>query len=147
MTARSSPTPSLSPLSPASPAASALPAHPKPLSPPLASGLRESQRSFSDYQSQAFPLRPPSFFALELAGECGELCNLEKKIWRAPERPYDAAHLAEEAADVLITLLNYCNARGIDLESAVEAKLEHIERRRQQGVMGAVSDGGSGGVP
>ena len=113
------------------------PPAPHPLQPPRITGLREGQASFATYQTCAFPSRPPSFFALELAGECGELCNLEKKIWRAPEVPFDAAHLADEAADVLITLLNYCNARGFDLEAAVEAKLERIERRRQQGLMGA----------
>ncbi|MCA2960854.1 MAG: hypothetical protein IOD12_11410 [Silvanigrellales bacterium] len=108
-----------------------------PLNPPEIFGLRASQASFEAYQSAAFDNRPASFFALELAGECGELCNVEKKIWRNPERAVDLSHLAEEAADVLITLLNYCNARGIDLEAAVAAKLATIEQRRQQGLMGA----------
>jgi NTP pyrophosphatase (non-canonical NTP hydrolase) len=107
------------------------------LPPPRVGGLKEAQLSFQAYQSIAFFDRPPSFFALELAGECGELCNVEKKIWRDPERPIDHLHLAEEAADVLITLLNYCNARGIDLEGAVETKLVQIEERRVQGLMGA----------
>lgn len=109
----------------------------QPLNPPTLAGLRSGQASFQAYQSAAFEDRPPAFFALELAGECGELCNVEKKIWRNPTKPVDISHLAEEAADVLITLLNYCNARGIDLEAAVAAKLAVIEQRRQQGLMGA----------
>lgn len=113
------------------------PATVQPVNPPEVFGLRGAQASFRAYQSAAFEDRPPSFFALELAGECGELCNVEKKIWRNPERPLNLPHLAEEAADVLITLLNYCNARGIDLESAVVSKLAIIEQRRQQGLMGA----------
>jgi NTP pyrophosphatase (non-canonical NTP hydrolase) len=108
------------------------------LPPPRMTGLRDGQLSFQAYQTQAFEERGPAFFALELAGECGELCNAEKKIWRDPKRPLDLPHLAEEAADVLITLLNYCNARGIDLEGAVEAKLARIEERRMQGLMGAI---------
>ena len=110
---------------------------PNSLTPPRIAGLRDAQASFKAYQEQAFHDRPASFFALELAGECGELCNLEKKIWRDPARPLDAEHLAEEASDVLITLLNYCNARGLDLEGAVEAKLARIEDRRLRGLMGA----------
>jgi len=113
------------------------PKPPQPLALPRIWGLRDAQASFRAYQSQAFDERPPSFFALELAGECGELCNLEKKIWRDPTRPLGLEHLAEEASDVLITLLNYCNARGLDLEGAVEAKLARIEDRRVRGLMGA----------
>jgi NTP pyrophosphatase (non-canonical NTP hydrolase) len=106
------------------------------LHPPEILGLKEAQKSFASYQDAAFPLRGAAFFALELAGECGELCNLEKKIWRNPKSPFDAAHLAEEAADVLITLMNYANARGLDLDEAVRLKLERIEERRRQGLMG-----------
>lgn len=106
------------------------------LVPPQVQGLEPTQQSFLDYQLRAFGQRSASFFALELAGECGELANLEKKLWRDPEREIDAQHLADEAADVFIALMNYCNARGIALEPAVHSKLERIESRRQQGQMG-----------
>lgn len=107
-----------------------------PLTPPLFAGLRAAQASFHVYQSAAFDERPASFFVLELAGETGELCNLEKKIWRNGEAAVASDRLADEAADVIITLLNYCNARGIDLEEAVRAKLATIEDRRVRGLMG-----------
>jgi len=106
------------------------------LTPPLVQGLSQTQAAFLDYQLRAFGQRSASFFALELAGECGELANLEKKLWRDPERPHDPQHLADEAADVFIALMNYCNARGIALEAAVESKLTRIEERRRQGRMG-----------
>jgi len=106
------------------------------LDPPTVGGLAETQASFMDYQLRAFGQRSPSFFALELAGECGELANLEKKLWRDPERAVDAQHLADEAADVFIALMNYCNARGIALEQAVQSKLSRIEERRRSGAMG-----------
>jgi NTP pyrophosphatase (non-canonical NTP hydrolase) len=106
------------------------------LTPPEVQGLAPTQLSFLDYQLRAFGQRSASFFALELAGECGELANLEKKLWRDPERAVDSQHLSDEAADVFIALMNYCNARGITLESAVQSKLERIELRRQQGQMG-----------
>jgi len=106
------------------------------LVPPQVQGLAPTQQSFLDYQLRAFGQRSASFFALELAGECGELANLEKKLWRDPECGVDAQHIADEAADVFIALMNYCNARGIGLETAVRSKLERIEERRRQGRMG-----------
>lgn len=110
----------------------------KPLTPPSVAGIAAVQRSFDAYQMEAFGQREAAFFALELAGECGELANLEKKIWRDPTRPVEFEPLADEAADVLIALLNYCNARKIDLEAAARSKLERIEGRRQAGRMGPV---------
>lgn len=86
------------------------------------------QRELHAYNVAAFPPRPPEFFALELAGECGELANKEKKIWKGRELPLE--DLAEEAADVLIALMNYSNARGIDLGAAMALKMREIERRR-----------------
>ena len=90
-------------------------------------GVRALQEAFQAYQREAFPPREPRFFPLELCGEAGELANLEKKAWK--ERPVEAAAYADEAADVFIALLNYANARGVDLGRAVEAKMAEIERR------------------
>lgn len=92
-------------------------------------GLRALQAEFRRYQKAAFPVRPPRFFALELAGETGELANLEKKAWKG--RQVDDAELADEAADVCIALLNFANSRGIDLAAAVEAKMRRIDRRQR----------------
>lgn len=91
-------------------------------------GLRALQAEFARYQAEAFPERAPRFFALELAGETGELANLEKKEWKG--RRVDAAAYTDEAADVMIAVMNYANARGIDLGAAVSAKMAEIERRR-----------------
>lgn len=87
-------------------------------------GLSDIQRAFDIYQNEFFIARPPEFFALELCGEAGELANLEKKRWRG-QQIADAA-TADEAADVLISLMNFANARGIDLTSAVVDKLRRI---------------------
>jgi NTP pyrophosphatase (non-canonical NTP hydrolase) len=94
---------------------------------------RAVQDGFDFYQKQCFTERPPEFFALELNGEAGELANLEKKAWKG--KPVDEARFRDEAADVYISLMNYCNARGVDIAAAVEAKLREIERRRREGLM------------
>ena len=92
-------------------------------------GLRTLQAEFMRYQRAAFPKRPARFFALELAGETGELANLEKKVWKG--RRVDEADFADEAADVCIALLNFANSRGIDLARAVERKMRRIDGARR----------------
>lgn len=91
-------------------------------------GLSKLLAEFRRYQEAAFPERPPRFFALELAGETGELANLEKKVWKG--RQVAADRFEDESADVCIALLNYANSRGIDLARAVEEKMHRIDRRR-----------------
>lgn len=90
--------------------------------------LREVQQAFDAYQQAAFEARKPEFFSLELCGEAGELANLEKKAWKGRDIPPERFN--DEAADVLIALMNYANARGVDLADAVREKLRVIESRR-----------------
>ena len=93
-------------------------------------GLQALQEEFLAYQRAVFPDREPRFFALELCGEAGELANLEKKEWKGTASP--DADYADEAADVLIAVLNYANERGIDLARAVSEKMAEIDRRRME---------------
>ncbi len=90
--------------------------------------LKKVQKEFDKYQKEFFPKRSPQFFCLELNGEAGELANIEKKQWKG--RHVDDERFADEAADVLIALMNYSNAKGIDLGKAVAEKLKIIEHKR-----------------
>ena len=92
--------------------------------------LGSVQSMFSDYQKTYFQERPPEFFCLELNGEAGELANAEKKLWKG--KKIDFSTFEDEAADVLIALMNYSNARGIDLGLAVKSKLSKIEKIRKE---------------
>ncbi len=96
---------------------------------PIESKLQDVQHIFDKYQEE-FQAKPRNFFCLELCGEAGELANLEKKVWKGKD--IDPARVADEAADVLIALMNYTNAAEIDLGSAVATKLRRIEQVRQQ---------------
>jgi len=96
---------------------------------PIEEHLRRVQGHFDEYQRAAFVERPSEFFALELCGEAGELANLEKKRWKG--KAIAQEDLSDEAADVLIALMNYANARGINLGEAVRAKLVRIEEKRK----------------
>jgi NTP pyrophosphatase (non-canonical NTP hydrolase) len=90
--------------------------------------INRVQDFFNEYQLRCFPSRSPEFFCLELNGEAGELANLEKKKWKGKVIGHEL--FSDEAADVLIALMNYANARGIDLGKAVAEKLEKIEQKR-----------------
>jgi NTP pyrophosphatase (non-canonical NTP hydrolase) len=90
--------------------------------------IKRVQQEFDVYQKQHFDKRSPEFFCLELNGEAGELANIEKKRWKGKDIPDDK--FADEAADVCIALMNYANARGIDLGGAVSEKLLKIEAKR-----------------
>jgi NTP pyrophosphatase (non-canonical NTP hydrolase) len=68
----------------------------------------------------------PRNLAMAVSVEAGEL--LELYLWSADAGPQPAVasrapRVAEEAADVLISLLNLCEAAGIDLVAATEAKI------------------------
>ncbi|MFH1051775.1 MAG: hypothetical protein V1779_12710 [bacterium] len=91
--------------------------------------LVEVQKLFDEYQKKYFPERSPEFFCLELNGEAGELANAEKKRWKGKE--VDDNIFCDEAADVLIALMNYANSRKINLGNAVREKLLTIEKTRQ----------------
>jgi NTP pyrophosphatase (non-canonical NTP hydrolase) len=100
---------------------------------PECPALASIQAGFDAYQKACFTERPPEFFALELNGEAGELANDEKKAWKG--KPVRHEVFEDEAADVFIALMNYCNARGVDLAAAVAGKLQRIEERRGRGEM------------
>lgn len=69
------------------------------------------------------------FYALELAGEVGELANIIKKMWRSGESLELQEKLKEETADVLISYLLFLNASGIDIESAFEEKISKLREK------------------
>lgn len=96
----------------------------------ISKNLDSVQKQFDEYQRGYFPIRPPEFFCLELNGEAGELANAEKKKWKG--REVSPELFEDEAADVLIALMNYCNSRQIILGNAVSKKLKKIENIRTE---------------
>lgn len=74
----------------------------------------------------------PRNLAMALSVEAGEL--LELFLWSSddgpqPLNPARAPKVADEAADVLICLLNLCDRAGIDLAEALESKLARAEAK------------------
>lgn len=74
----------------------------------------------------------PRNLAMALSVEAAEL--LELYLWSAddgpqPLHPGRAPQVADEAADVLICLLNFCHRAGIDLAVALDHKLQAAEAK------------------
>lgn len=91
---------------------------------PLAT-LRDALRTFNAERDWA-QYHSPRNLAMAVSAEAGELLALY--LWSAdggPQPPVAsrADRVADEAADVLISLLNLCNAADVDLAAAVERKL------------------------
>jgi NTP pyrophosphatase (non-canonical NTP hydrolase) len=80
-----------------------------------------------------------SDWAVALAGECGELCNVVKKLNRIRDNmPGNKAgvtkeslekELIAEVADVYLYLDLFCEAAGIDLPSAIKMKFNEVSQR------------------
>lgn len=96
----------------------------------LIDNLSNIQHGFDNYQNECFEKRTSEFFCLELNGEAGELANLEKKSWKG--KSIQKEKFEDEAADVLIALINYSNAKNINLAKSVYYKLIKIEKNRSE---------------
>lgn len=80
------------------------------------------------------PFHDPKNLAMAVASEAGELCA--ELRWIASDDadavvrdPRMHARLTDEAADVAITLLMFCDRAGIDLAAAIPEKLAKNARR------------------
>lgn len=93
--------------------------------------LRARVRAFADARDWG-RYHSPRNLAMAVSVEAGEL--LELFLWTddggpQPANPVRAAQVADEAADVLICLLNLCDRAGIDLSAAVVDKLARAEAK------------------
>jgi len=70
------------------------------------------------------------FLVIALCGEVGELANLFKKMRRGD--PIKMEAIVDEMADIRVYLELLAKLHGVDLEDAVEAKLEKIVERYRE---------------
>ena len=92
---------------------------------PTLTELQARVRAFSDERDWG-QFHSPRNLAMALNVEASEL--LELYLWCTDDGPQPitetrAAQVADEAADVLMCLLNFCDRTGIDLASALDRKL------------------------
>ncbi len=96
-----------------------------PAGEPTLSALTAKVRAFAEERDWG-RYHSPRNLAMALSVEAGEL--LELYLWCEDSGPQPAvasreAKVADEAADVLMCLLNLCDRAGIDLAAALESKL------------------------
>ena len=93
--------------------------------------IKEQLHDFN-YQRDWGQYHSPRNLAMALSVEAAELLALY--LWSSDEGPQPPVssripRVEEEAADVLICLLNFCNKTGIDLAAAVEKKMKKNNRK------------------
>jgi len=67
-----------------------------------------------------------------MAGECGEACNLTKKMLRGDRGgKKDIKELGKEIADVVVYADLLAAAAGINLEKAIIQKFNEVSKRRK----------------
>ena len=98
---------------------------------PTLADLSARVRAFSEARDWR-RFHSPRNLAMALSVEAAEL--LELYLWCADEGPQPLnpdrdPKVAEEAADVLICLLNLCDRAGVDLGTAVVEKLAKAEEK------------------
>jgi NTP pyrophosphatase (non-canonical NTP hydrolase) len=86
------------------------------------------KRSDSVYPNNDFDAE---FYGLALAGECGEVCNIIKKIRRGSKKLTATVRkeLGKELADVQSYLALLATALSIDLEEATIDKFNEVSRK------------------
>lgn len=70
---------------------------------------------------------PPQLWALALAGETGELCNLIKKRFRGDTIP--DRMIQDEIADVFIYLDLLCSRMGFDFRELLMSKFNEVSKK------------------
>ena len=95
------------------------------------SEIRDDLRRFNERRDWG-RYHSPRNLAMALCVEAGEL--LELYLWSSDEGPQPPVaarqgKVADEAADVLICLLNFCEQADVDLMAAVQEKIAKNEQR------------------
>ncbi|WP_307792433.1 nucleotide pyrophosphohydrolase [Streptomyces verrucosisporus] len=98
--------------------------------------MGELQRELAEFAAARRwePYHTPKNLVTALGVEVAELAEIFQ--WLTPEEsarvmedPGTAERVADEVADVLAYLLQFCEVLGIDAPAALEAKIERNERR------------------
>jgi len=89
--------------------------------------LRHSNQNRCNLSFHGITGWSPTDWATAFAGECGEACNLIKKLRRG-ERIQPTA-IADEIADCVIYADLLCNRLGVTLEAAIRRKFNVVSDR------------------
>src|SRR5581483_3946956 len=100
--------------------------------------LQEKIGSLSDRMKPHYKLYTPRekeilTKAVKLNEEVGELCNDVLSVLQLQRKSkldkFDKRHIYEEFADVIITAIQLAESAGVDVERAINDKIQKIEKR------------------
>ncbi len=100
--------------------------------------------TFNDYQNEAvktavYPDHLEILYpALGLAGECGEVCEKVKKVFRDKEGVVSEetkTELAKELGDVLWYIANLATDLELTMDVIAETNITKLKSRRERGVI------------
>jgi len=101
--------------------------------------MEKKKLEMNEYQKEAFMLISEDGKkdmvlngVLGLAGECGECCDIVKKV-RFQGHTLDKEHLKDELGDVLWYIAETCSGLGITLEECAQYNLDKLHARYPQG--------------
>jgi len=104
--------------------------------------LRNLQDELRPWQEYNFPNRPAWQPLLGVMEEAGELAHAHLKQVQAIRLEEDHEAKARDAvADIVVYLADYCNARGFDFQSCLEAAWSEVKERDWQRHRAALSAG------
>lgn len=90
-------------------------------------------------QTSIYPLEMgPSYPALGLAGECGEVCDKIKKTYRDKNGVFDdetKKNISKELGDVLWYLAALCNSLELDFDDVAKQNIEKIFQRKERNTL------------
>jgi NTP pyrophosphatase (non-canonical NTP hydrolase) len=89
-----------------------------------------AKHTLTAYQQEIGEWSAKTFPKSTLPSTLTHLTHEVEELWQAELKDQPKAYVEEEAADVLILLIQFCNRAGIDLDSALRAKhAKNLQRR------------------
>lgn len=96
---------------------------------------------YDDYVNESVQYKDPTYAALGLAGECGEVVEVIKKLYREHNQDWDNHIISKvsllddilyELGDVLWYTARLANLLGSSLEEVAEMNMEKLDARRNR---------------
>lgn len=104
---------------------------------------------FKQYQKYAvsFAIYPkemgPSYVALGIGGEAGEVLDKIKKVYRDNNGVFDHENVDKikyELGDILWYIANMCDTLGINIEDVASSNIEKLSKRKENNTINGSGD-------
>jgi len=91
--------------------------------------IAELQQSIREVDQQRFPKAPSYLALIKCQEELGELSDAYISHFETREGKETGKDMGQEAADVIISLITFCEREGINIEEAIKKKWDIVIQR------------------